>query len=56
LDEYQASSSGVYISGDLGNFNFAAPGNYSFKFTITGKNAASTDYSLCLDTIILTPQ
>ena len=41
---------------DLGNFNFTAAGNYAFKFTVTGKNALSSGYSLCWDDIILTPQ
>jgi len=51
-----------YLSGeaftafDLGTFNFAAAGNYAFKFTVTGKNAASSGYSLAFDEIILTPQ
>jgi hypothetical protein len=55
-DEYQASDAGVFLTMDLGNFNFAAAGNYTLKFTVTGKNAASSGYSLCLDTITLTPQ
>lgn len=56
-DEYNASSSaGVYATQDLGNFNFAAAGNYSFKFTVMGKNAASTGFSIAFDDITLTPQ
>jgi Legume lectin domain len=55
-DEYQATDAGVYLTSDMGNFNFAAAGNYSFKFTITGKNPASSGYSLCLDLLTLTPQ
>jgi Legume lectin domain/Chitobiase/beta-hexosaminidase C-terminal domain len=56
-DEYNASSSaGVYATQDLGNFNFAAAGSYSFKFTVLGKNAASTGYSIAFDDITLTPQ
>ncbi len=56
LDEYQATDAGVYITSDFGNFNFAAAGNYAFKFTLTGKNAASSGFSWCVDTITLTPQ
>jgi hypothetical protein len=57
IDEYNASSSaGVYATQDLGNFNFAAAGSYSFKFTVLGKNAASTGYSIAFDDITLTPQ
>ncbi|HXM13831.1 MAG TPA: hypothetical protein VN933_01240, partial [Candidatus Eremiobacteraceae bacterium] len=56
-DEYNASSSaGVYATQDIGNFNFAAAGSYSFTFTVTTKNAASTGYSIAFDDITLTPQ
>jgi len=55
-DEYQATGSGAFIVTDLGNFNFSAAGNYSFKFAVTGKNAASSGYSISFDTIMLTPQ
>jgi hypothetical protein len=55
-DEYNTSASGVYAVLDLGNFNFAAAGNYAFKFTVTGKNAASSGFSIAFDDITLTPQ
>lgn len=55
-DEYNTSASGVYAVVDLGNFNFAAAGNYAFKFTVTGKNAASSGFSIAFDDITLTPQ
>jgi hypothetical protein len=55
-DEYQTTGSGAFVVFDLGNFNFAAAGNYAFKFTVTGKNAASSGYSMAFDDIILTPQ
>jgi hypothetical protein len=55
-DEYQNTSSGTYVILDLGNFNFAAAGNYAFKFTVTGKDAASSGYSMCFDDVTLTPQ
>ena len=56
-DEYNASpSAGVYATLDIGNFNFAAAGSYSFRFTVMGKNAASTGYSIAFDDITLTPQ
>jgi len=54
IDQYAPAD--TYSRFDLGNFNFAAAGNYSFKFTVTGKNAASSGYSLAFDDIILTPQ
>jgi hypothetical protein len=52
----QYSTMANYITYNLGNFTFAAAGNYSFKFTVAGKNAASSSYSLAWDEIILTPQ
>jgi hypothetical protein len=55
LDEYQPTGSGVYVVTDLGNFNFAAAGNYAFKFTVTGTDAASSGYSIAFDDITLTP-
>ncbi|MBV9886405.1 MAG: chitobiase/beta-hexosaminidase C-terminal domain-containing protein, partial [Acidobacteria bacterium] len=45
-DEYNATGAGIFATLDLGNFNFAAAGSYSFKFTVLGKNAASTGFSI----------
>jgi hypothetical protein len=53
-DQYAPAD--AYSLFDLGNFTFSAAGNYSVKFTVTGKNASSTSYSLVFDNIILTPQ
>jgi Legume lectin domain/Chitobiase/beta-hexosaminidase C-terminal domain len=55
-DEYQPTDAGAYVTTDVGNFNFAAAGNYSFKFTVVSKNAASGGYSMSFDNITLTPQ
>jgi hypothetical protein len=56
-DEYRNSASaGAYVVFDLGNFNFAAAANYALKFTVTGKNGASTGYSISFDDFTLTPQ
>jgi hypothetical protein len=55
-DEYQTTGSGAFIVTDLGNFNFAAAGNYAFKFTVTGKNASSSGFTIAFDDITLTPQ
>ncbi len=52
-DEYNASD--AYQELDLGNVSIAAPGTYSFKFTVTGKNPAATDWKMSFDTIKLTP-
>jgi hypothetical protein len=55
-DEYQTTTSGAFVVFDLGTFNFASAGNYAFKFTVTGKNTASSGYSIAFDDITLTPQ
>ena len=54
IDQYAAAD--TYSRFDLGNVNFSAPGNYSFTFSVTGKNASSGGYSIAFDDIILTPQ
>src|SRR5882724_6720313 len=54
-DEY-SNTAGTFSTVDLGNFAFAAPGPQTFKFTVTGKNAASTGFGLVFDDITLTPQ
>jgi hypothetical protein len=54
LDEYLSSA--ILKTFDYSSFNFAAAGNYSFKFLVTGKNAASSGYTVCFDDITLTPQ
>jgi hypothetical protein len=53
-DQY-ATTPSLYTF-DLGNFNFATAGNYSFKFTVASINSASTGYALAFDDIVLTPQ
>ncbi len=40
---------------DCGTWQVPSNGNYQFKFTVTGKNAASSGYNLALDYIKLTP-
>ena len=52
----QYNSADLYGKFDLGTFNFATAGNYSFKFTVTGRNASSSSYQLAWDDFILTPQ
>ena len=54
LDQYAASE--AYAVVDYGKFTFPAAGNYSFKFTVTGKNASSQGYRLAFDDITLTAQ
>jgi hypothetical protein len=52
-DEYSATE--VWKEFDMGNVPLAA-GNQVFRFTVTGKNAASSGYTLSWDYIKLTPQ
>jgi endoglucanase Acf2 len=40
VDQYNAGQ--ALTSFNLGTFNFATAGNYRFKFTVTGRNAASS--------------
>ena len=55
-DEYNANGNGVFHEYDLGNLTFPSAGNYSFKFTVTGRNSGSSGYTVCFDYIKLTPQ
>ena len=54
VDEYLASD--AYAVSDLGNFTFPSAGNYAFKFTVTGKDAASSSYGMSFDDFTLTAQ
>ena len=54
FDQYSAAEG--YATHDYGNFTFPTAGNYSFKFTVTGKNTASSSYSVSFDDLTLTPQ
>jgi hypothetical protein len=52
-DQYSAAD--VWKEFDLGTVNLLA-GSQQFKFTVTGKNAASTGFTVSFDYIKLTPQ
>jgi hypothetical protein len=54
VDEYRSTDS--YAVSDLGNFTFPAAGNYSFRFTVTGRNNSSAGYTISFDDFTLTPQ
>ena len=54
LDQYIASEG--YATFDFGKYTFASAGNHSFKFTILGKNASASGYSVSFDDFTLTPQ
>ncbi|HXC02585.1 MAG TPA: chitobiase/beta-hexosaminidase C-terminal domain-containing protein, partial [Opitutaceae bacterium] len=55
LDEYQATSNWNQTQ-DLGTFTAGAPGTTrTFTFTVSGKNAAATGYTMAPEWIALTP-
>ncbi len=54
VDEY--SSSENYTEVDLGALTIGTTGDKSFKFTVTGKNASSSGYTIAFDYIKLIPQ
>ena len=56
FDEYSPSTGTLFQEYNLGNMTFSTTGNYQFKFTVTGKNASSTGYTLAFDYITLTKQ
>jgi hypothetical protein len=45
-----------YVTNDYVTFTFPTAGNYSFKFTVTGKNASSFSYSVSFDDLTLTSE
>jgi polygalacturonase len=51
LDQYAASA--TYPTASIGTVTFAADGNHTFRMTVTGKNSASTSYTLSADRITL---
>jgi hypothetical protein len=53
-DEYYPSL--TYGVRDLGMVSFSVDGNYAFRFTVTGKNASSSGYTLAFDYIELIPE
>lgn len=54
-DLYQ-SGSPSFSEVDLGVFLAGRAGDHTFRFTVTGKNSASSNYYLGFDYITLTPQ
>jgi hypothetical protein len=52
-DEYYPSV--TYVVRDLGTVSFPTAGSYAVKFTVTGKNASSSGYTLAFDYIELIP-
>ena len=54
VDQY--ASVETFTEVDLGNWSPGTTSDKAFKFTVTGKNASSTGYTLCFDYIRLIPQ
>src|SRR5262249_52138175 len=54
VDGYSASA--AFVEMDLGPVTFVSSGNKNFRFTLTGKNASSTDFWIAIDYIKLIPQ
>jgi hypothetical protein len=55
-DQYSNNGGGVFKEFDMGLVTLNGSGNYTFKFSVTGHNAASSGYTLAFDYIKLTPQ
>jgi hypothetical protein len=54
VQETYSASPGAAVF-NLGTVSFSTAGDWQFRFTVTGKNGASTDFDLSLDYIRLTP-
>ena len=54
-DEY-ANSAGIYAVLDIGTVTISNAGNQSFKFTVAGKDAASSGFNMSFDLLTLTPR
>jgi hypothetical protein len=54
-DEYM-NTGGTYAVLDVSTVIISSAGNQSFRFTVTGKDAASKGFTMSFDTITLTPQ
>jgi hypothetical protein len=54
VDEYTPGD--VFTEIDLGTLNLGSSGDKQFRFTVTGKNSASSGYSIAFDYITLIPQ
>ena len=55
-DEFDPGTGGVYTEFNVGTFSPATTSDKAFRFTVTGKNASSTGFTICFDYITLTPQ
>jgi hypothetical protein len=56
VDEYSAGVNPIYSYVDLGNWAPGSSNDKAFRFTVTGKNTASSGYGIAIDYIELIPQ
>jgi hypothetical protein len=54
LDQYATTK--AYLTSTFGTVTFASTGTHSIVLTVTGKNAAATQYYITADSFILTPE
>ncbi|MGP8155824.1 MAG: glycosyl hydrolase 115 family protein [Candidatus Acidiferrales bacterium] len=54
VDQYADTGSGTYPTADLGDYTFSSSGTWVFRFTVTGKDSASSGYTLSFSFIQLT--
>jgi hypothetical protein len=54
VDQY--SSSANFWEAAMGTRTFSATGNHTVRFGVSGKNAASTAYTLSIDSVVLIPR
>ena len=45
-----------WVEIPIGNMTFKTAGNHTFRFTVTGKNANSSDFWIALDYVKLAPR
>ena len=50
-DEYSANANGSYATYNLGSVVIKAAGSHVLKFVVTGRNAASSGYSISFDSL-----
>ena len=58
LGAQQDAYSGAFTFSEVnwGNVTYQTSGNKMFRFTVTGKNSASSGYGIAIDYVMLTKQ
>lgn len=54
VDQYLSTA--LFGETTMGTKTFSSTGNHTVRFTVSGKNASSSDYALSIDSIVLIPQ